>query len=373
MKKVMLVFGTRPEAVKLCPLVMELRKRPDEFRTVVCVTAQHREMLDQVLNIFNVKTDYDLNLMKNNQSLFDITSNCLTGIGKIINKEEPDIVLVQGDTTTTFAGSLAAYYNKIRVGHVEAGLRTYDKYSPFPEEINRRLVGVIADIHFAPTDRNKRNLLLEGVPAERIVVTGNTVIDALLWVRERIHSTEKAYSELGTVDFRKRIILVTGHRRENFGLGFIEICSALKELAEANRDVELVYPVHLNPNVLGPVRKVLCGVPNIKLIKPLHYEPFIYLMDKCHFIISDSGGIQEEAPSLGKPVLLTRNATERPEAVEVNAVKIVGTTKRKIIEEANKLLKDPKYYAEMSNAKNPYGDGYACKRIIENLWQNDWQ
>lgn len=348
-------------------MVIELRKRPHKFSTVVCVTAQHREMLDQVLKVFNVKTDYDLNLMKNDQSLFDITADCLTEIGKIINRENPDIVIVQGDTTTTFVASLAAYYNKIKVAHVEAGLRTFNKYSPFPEEINRRLVGVIADIHFAPTERNKRNLIFEGVPAEKIVVTGNTIIDALLWIRKKIRYKKKVYKELENIDFRKKIILVTGHRRENFGKTFIEICYALRELAKGNRDIELVYPVHMNPNISEPVKKTLSGYPNIKLIAPLDYEPFIYLMDKCYFIISDSGGIQEEAPSLGKPVLVTRNTTERPEAVDVNAAKLVGTIKRKIVSEANKLLNDPESYARMSKVQNPYGDGRACKRIVANL------
>jgi len=283
--------------------------------------------------------------------------------------EKPDIVLVQGDTTTTFTASLAAFYNHIKVGHVEAGLRTGNKYSPFPEEINRRLTGHIADIHFAPTSRNKNNLLFEGIPEENIIVTGNTVIDALLWVRQKIKSENRTYNELESIDFRKKIILVTGHRRENFGEGFINLCDALRDVAKENRDVEIVYPVHLNPNVRKPVHELLSGIDNIKLIEPVDYEPFIYLMDRCHFIISDSGGIQEEAPSLGKPVLVTRNTTERPEALEVGAVKLVGTDKVKIIEGAERLLNDSESYRRMSRVQNPFGDGHACERIISSLGQ----
>jgi UDP-N-acetylglucosamine 2-epimerase (non-hydrolysing) len=367
MKKVMLIFGTRPEAIKLCPLVKELKKQKDKFETIVCVTAQHREMLDQVLDVFDVKPDYDLNIMKNDQTLFDITCRCLTEIGDVIKKEKPDIVVVQGDTTTTFVTSLAAYYNKVKVGHVEAGLRTGNKYSPFPEEINRRITSVIADLHFAPTQKSKNNLLSEGVREEDIVVTGNTVIDALLWVRRKIQNERKEYKELDSIDFTQKIILVTGHRRENFGQDLINICEALKKIAAKYSDIEIVYPVHLNPNVSKPVYNLLSGIDNINLLKPLDYEPFVYLMVKSHLIISDSGGIQEEAPSLGKPVLVTRNTTERPEAVETGAVKLVGTDRNKIIKETEKLLNDPQYYHSMALLQNPYGDGHACERIINTL------
>jgi len=367
MKKVLVVFGTRPEAIKLCPLILELKENRDKFLTFVCVTAQHREMLDQVLNFFGVVPDYDLNLMKNDQTLFDITSRTIIETGGIIEKESPDIVIVQGDTTTTFASSLAAYYNQVQVGHVEAGLRTENKYSPFPEEINRRLTTHIADIHFAPTEKSYQNLVAEGIPRNKIVVTGNTVIDSLLWVRERVRAGQKTFDELTNIDFSKKIILVTGHRRENFGQKFIDICAALKEIAIHNKDVELVYPVHLNPNVKEPVYSILSGIENIKLLEPMGYASFVYLMDQCFFIISDSGGIQEEAPSLGKPVLVTRNTTERPEAVEAGAVKLVGTDKSKIVSETTRLLNDCGHYEEMSIVKNPYGDGQASRRIVKSL------
>jgi UDP-N-acetylglucosamine 2-epimerase (non-hydrolysing) len=367
MKKVMLVFGTRPEAIKLCPLAIEFKKYFYKFNTIVCVTAQHREMLDQVLSIFNVIPEYDLNLMKDNQTLFDITSTALIETGKIIEREKPDIVLVQGDTTTTFSASLAAYYHHMKVGHVEAGLRTGEKYSPFPEELNRKLTGSIADIHFVPTVRNKEALLSEGVSEETIILTGNTVIDALLWVREKIKFEKKKFKELNGINFEKKIILVTGHRRENFGEEFISICSALKEIAERNNGVEIVYPVHLNPNVKKPVHKILSKIKNIKLIEPLEYEPFVYLMDKSYFIISDSGGIQEEAPSLGKPILVTRNTTERPEAITAGAAMLVGTNKQKIVAEAEMLLNEYSSYIKMSNVKNPFGDGSACKKIMEGV------
>ncbi len=363
----MLTFGTRPEAIKLCPLIKELKKQDDEFETIVCVTAQHREMLDQVLDVFDVTPDYDLNIMKDDQTLFDVTCRCLSEIGEVIKKEYPDIVLVQGDTTTTFVTSLAAYYHRVKIGHVEAGLRTGNKYSPFPEEINRKITSVIADIHFAPTQKSKNNLLSEGVREEDIVVTGNTVIDALLWVRKKIQNERKEYKELDAIDFTKKIVLVTGHRRENFGQDLINICHALKEIAEKYNDIEIVYPVHLNPNVSKPVYRLLSGVDNIDLLKPLDYEPFVYLMDKSYLIISDSGGIQEEAPSLGKPVLVTRNTTERPEAVETGAVKLVGTDPNKIIQETEKLLNNQQYYRRMALTQNPYGDGQACERIIKRL------
>jgi UDP-N-acetylglucosamine 2-epimerase (non-hydrolysing) len=367
MKKILLGLGTRPEAIKLCPLIKELKKQAEKFETIVCVTAQHREMLDQVLNIFDVKPDYDLNLMKKNQTLSDITCDCLNEVGNVIKKEGPDIVLVQGDTTTTFATALGAYYNRVMIGHVEAGLRTGNKYSPFPEEINRKLTTAIADIHFAPTQKNKINLLSEGISEERIAVTGNTVIDALLWVREKIRAERREYQELSNINFQNRIILVTGHRRENFGREFINVCQALREIALIHSDCEIVYPVHMNPNVRKPVYSILSGIKNIKLIEPLGYEPFVYLMDRAYFIISDSGGVQEEAPSLGKPVLVTRNTTERPEAVEAGTVKLVGTDKDKIMEESGKLFNDKKYYDRMARIENPYGDGHACEKIISGL------
>ena len=367
MKKILIVFGTRPEAIKLCPLITELKKHPEKYETVVCVTAQHREMLDQVLEIFSITPDYDLNLMTHNQSLADLTARCISEIDGIIKKLKPDMLIVQGDTTTTFSAALAAYYSKVKIGHVEAGLRTFNKYSPFPEEINRKLTTGLADIHFAPTDINKKNLLSEGVLQESVIITGNTVIDALLWVREKIVSENKTYEELKDIDFSKKLILVTGHRRENFGEGFINILSAIKEIAENNSDVEIVYPVHFNPNVRKPVEQLLTGISNIKLIEPLDYEPFIYIMDKSYLIISDSGGVQEEAPSLGKPVLVTRDTTERPEAVDTGVVKIVGVDKDKIIDEAQVLLDSIEHYNAMSTIQNPYGDGQACKVIAESL------
>lgn len=367
MKHVMLVFGTRPEAIKLCPLVLELKRRATEFKTTVCVTAQHREMLDQVLGIFDVRPDFDLDLMRQDQSLAYITSNCLNRISEIVERSLPDILLVQGDTTTSFAASLAAYYSKVPVGHVEAGLRTYDKYSPFPEEANRRLTSAIADIHYAPTPSNRDNLLREGIAAEDILVTGNTVIDALFWVRKKIQADPKRYAKLADIDPGSTMILITGHRRENFGKRFSEICHAFKRLAERHPDVAIVYPVHLNPNVRRPVHEILAGVGNIKLIEPVDYELFVYLMDRSHFIISDSGGIQEEAPSLGKPVLVTRDTTERPEAVAAGAVKLVGADPQKIVVEAELLLGDRAAYARMANVRNPYGDGLACQRIAQSL------
>jgi len=369
MRKIMLVFGTRPEAIKMCPLIIELKRHQREFKTVVCTTAQHREMLDQVLNIFDVVPDFDLNLMTEDQTLFDITFRALNGLGTLIQQESPDLVFVQGDTTSTFAASLAAYYNRVPIGHVEAGLRTGDKFSPFPEEINRKLTGHIADLHFAPTKTNRDNLVKEGIPPENIVVTGNTVIDALLWVRGKIGSNGERYRELNCIDFTRRVILVTGHRRENFGTGLMNICNALREIAQNYEDIELVYPVHFNPNVRRVVSNSLSGIGNIKLIDPLNYAPFVHLMDNCYFIISDSGGIQEEAPSLGKPVLVTRNTTERPEAIEVGAAKLVGTNKDKIISEAERLLTDHNYYENIAHVTNPYGDGKASQRIAKRLLQ----
>jgi UDP-N-acetylglucosamine 2-epimerase (non-hydrolysing) len=367
MNKLLFVFGTRPEAIKLCRLVIALKAYHREFHTVTCVTAQHREMLDQVLRSFDVEPDYDLNLMKKNQTLFDITTNILNKLDGIIRKEKIDIVIVQGDTTTTFAAALAAYYNRVSVGHVEAGLRTGDKYSPFPEEMNRKLTTSLSDIHFAPTESNRKNLLAEGIPEERIIVTGNTVIDALLWVRDKIRIEQKKFAELAKINFSKRVILITGHRRENFGQGFVNLCNALKDIAVRNADVEIVYPVHLNPNVRQPVNAILSGIGNIKLLEPLDYEPFVHLMDRSYFIITDSGGVQEEAPSLGKPVLVTRSTTERPEALDSGAVKLVGTDRQRIINESQQLLSDKDVYRRMSIVQNPYGDGHACERIIKAL------
>jgi UDP-N-acetylglucosamine 2-epimerase (non-hydrolysing) len=366
-KKVMVVFGTRPEAIKLCPLVLSLRQQADRFHTLVCVTAQHREMLDQVLQVFGVVPDRDLDLMTPGQSLPDITARALQQTAAVIAAEQPDVVIVQGDTTTTFAASLAAYYQRTAVAHVEAGLRTGDKYAPFPEEICRKLTGAIADFHFAATQRSRDNLLAEGVRADRIVVTGNTVIDALLWVRDKARAATTPYPELRDVDLGKRLVLVTGHRRENFGARFVDICNALKSLAQRNPDIEIVYPVHRNPNVTSPVHRILSRIPNIKLIEPLSYEPFVYLMDKSHCIISDSGGVQEEAPSLGKPVLVTRDITERQEAVEAGVARLVGSDPDAIVAETESLLNDPGAYARFTRIDNPFGDGHASERIVEAL------
>ena len=367
MKKILIVFGTRPEAIKLCPLVIELKKHPEEFETIVCVTAQHREMLDQVLDIFSIKPDYDLNLMTHDQSLADLTARCISGMDGIIKKVRPDMLIVQGDTTTTFSASLAAFYNHITVAHVEAGLRTGNKFSPFPEEANRKLTTVIADVHYAPTARNKENLVRENIKDKDICVTGNTVIDALLWVRDKLRNESVICDELKDIDFSRKIVLVTGHRRENFGQGFSNVCAALRDVALKNPDIDIIYPVHLNPNVQKPVKEILGNIKNVILIKPLDYKPFVQLMDKSYFIISDSGGVQEEAPSLGKPVLVTRDTTERPEAVDTGVVKLVGTDINKIVSEANLLIKDLKYYEAMSKVQNPYGDGQACNRIVTNL------
>jgi UDP-N-acetylglucosamine 2-epimerase (non-hydrolysing) len=366
-KRLIVIFGTRPEAIKLCPLVLELKKHPKEFHTVTCVTAQHREMLDQVLNLFNVKPDHDLNLMKSNQTLFHITTSVLNQLDAIFKHEQSDMVIVQGDTTTTFAAALAAYYNRISVGHVEAGLRTWDKYAPYPEEMNRKLTTALADIHFAPTNQSKDNLIAEGVPEEKVIITGNTVIDALMMVRSKLINKRKEFDHLSGINFNKRIILVTGHRRESFGQGFIDLCNALKEIALNNPDVEVVYPVHLNPNVRKPVLSILSDLSNVKLIEPMEYEPFVSLLDKSFLVITDSGGIQEEAPALGKPVLVTRDKTERPEALATGAVKLVGTSHKKIVEEAQKILNDQDIYKKMSIVQNPYGDGHACERIIDAL------
>ena len=372
MLKVLTVFGTRPEAIKLAPVIKKLEYNSKYFISKVCVTAQHRQMLDQVLQLFEIKPDYDLNIMKPGQDLFDVTCNVLQVLKKKKKKEEPDIVLVHGDTSTTMATSLAAYYCRIPIGHVEAGLRTGNKYAPFPEEINRRVAGALTDIHFAPTGAARANLLQEGVSAASIHITGNTVIDALLDVVARLKNNNALRAELdhrfSFLDASKRLVLVTGHRRENFGDGFESICHALATIAEFNSDVEILYPVHLNPNVQEPVKRILGERhKNITLIEPLDYLPFVYLMNRAYLIITDSGGVQEEAPSLGKPVLVMRETTERPEAIEAGTVKLVGTSKINIINEVQRLMTDDVAYKRMSLAHNPYGDGKASKRIIQSL------
>ncbi|MFX4281049.1 non-hydrolyzing UDP-N-acetylglucosamine 2-epimerase [Aliarcobacter butzleri] len=370
MKKILLVFGTRPEAIKMAPLVKSFEKEKT-IELKVCVTAQHREMLDQVLQIFDIKPDFDLNIMKKGQDLYDITSEILLGLRNVFEEFKPDIILVHGDTTTTSASSLAAFYNKIKVGHVEAGLRTGDIYSPWPEEVNRQITGVLANYHFAPTIMSQNNLLKENKNPKNIIVTGNTVIDALFLALDKIKNNDKIKNEIiKSINLQykiisdKKIILVTGHRRENFGKGFINICEALKVLASNNPNIDIVYPVHLNPNVQKPVKDILSNTSNVYLISPLQYEQFIYMMNKSYFIITDSGGVQEEAPSLGKPVLVMRSTTERPEAVKAGTVKLVGTSKENIIKEAQKLLDDKVEYEKMSKAHNPYGDGNACKKIV---------
>jgi UDP-N-acetylglucosamine 2-epimerase (non-hydrolysing) len=373
--KVLLAFGTRPEAIKMAPLVKVLESDP-AFNVIVAVTAQHREMLDQVLELFEITPDYDLNIMKSGQDLYDVSSAVLLGMRDVLKESQPDIVLVHGDTATTFAASLAAFYARIPVGHVEAGLRTHDLYSPWPEEANRQLTGRIAQWHFAPTARNRRDLLAEQVNENQILETGNTVIDALQWVTQKIESSDElkaAISEklqqagLKTSLSDKRYVLITGHRRENFGQGFDNICSALKQLAESYPDVHFVYPVHLNPNVQKPVRSLLADLNNVHLIEPLGYEPFVWLMQNCQLVLTDSGGVQEEAPGLGKPVLVMRDTTERPEAVEAGTVKLVGTAADTIVSEVSRLLSDDDAYAVMSRAHNPYGDGKACERIAKFL------
>ena len=377
MKKVLIVFGTRPEAIKMAPVVKALQVNAEKFVTKVCVTAQHREMLDQVLEIFDIKPDYDLNLMKSDQDLYDISSRVLVGMRSVLSDFKPDIVLVHGDTTTSTMAALAAFYNQIPVGHVEAGLRTHNIYSPWPEEMNRQLTGRIATYHFAPTKLAQENLLREGIPSEKIFVTGNTVIDALNMALGKIHENKEiqenirrkiksyGYNNLELVEkVERKLILITGHRRENFGSGFENMCSAIREIAMSNTNFDLIYPVHLNPNVQRPVHEILDGIANVYLIPPLEYLPFIYLMEKCYLVLTDSGGIQEEAPSLGKPVLVMRDTTERPEAVEAGTVKLVGTNKHEIIDEVSRLIDDDDYYKKMSNAVNPYGDGMASSRIV---------
>lgn len=382
MKKIMLVFGTRPEAIKMAPLVKEFQKHPGDFETTVCVTGQHRQMLDQVLDIFDITPDYDLNIMKQGQDLYDVTARVLTGMRDILKEARPDVVLVHGDTTTSTAAALAAFYQQIPVGHVEAGLRTHNIYSPWPEEMNRQLTGRIAEFNFAPTPLSRENLIRENVADSKITVTGNTVIDALYWVVDRIKNDVRLDSQLKDVlanagydtdrlsDGRK-LVLITGHRRENFGDGFISMCNAIKALTEKYPDVDFVYPMHLNPNVRKPIHEVfgenLEGLDNMFFIEPLEYLSFVYLMEKSDIVLTDSGGIQEEAPGLGKPVLVMRDTTERPEALEAGTVKLVGTDYDRIVSEVSALLDDRSLYEAMSRAVNPYGDGKACGRIVKEL------
>ena len=368
MKTNLIVFGTRPEAIKMAPLVLAF-KNEKSFITKICVTAQHREMLDQVLEFFEITPDFDLNVMKPNQNLYSLTATIIEGMKPVLEEVKPDFVYVHGDTTTSMAVGIAAFYGGAKVCHVEAGLRTFDRKYPFPEEFNRQLTGKIADYHFAPTLLSQKNLLKENTNSNTIIVTGNTVIDALLFGIEKVNTSKFEDNEIEnlkeTLDFQKKIILVTGHRRENHGQGLLNICSALKTIAEKNPETQIIYPVHLNPNVEQPVYELLSGITNIKLVKPLAYAAFIWLMGKAYLIITDSGGIQEEAPSLGKPVLVTRDTTERPEAVEEGTVLLVGTDTQKIIEETQKLISDINYYKEMSLLHNPYGDGKSCNRIVD--------
>ncbi|WP_127959517.1 non-hydrolyzing UDP-N-acetylglucosamine 2-epimerase [Serratia microhaemolytica] len=365
--KVLTVFGTRPEAIKMAPLVHALAA-DDAFESRVCVTAQHREMLDQVLSLFAIVPDYDLDIMKPEQGLTEITCLILQGLKAVLADFKPDLVLVHGDTTTTFAASLAAFYQRIPVGHIEAGLRTGNLYSPWPEEGNRKLTGHLASYHFAPTEHARQNLLREAVPAAQIFVTGNSVIDALLWVRDSIMTDQQRFAALKQnypfLDSNKKLILVTGHRRENFGEGVEQICRALVEIAQRHPEVQIVYPVHLNPNINQPVKRILKNINNIILIDPQNYLPFVYLMSSAYLILTDSGGIQEEAPSLGKPVLVMRDSTERPEAVAAGTIKLVGTDVKKIVDAVSLLLHDESQYQAMSRAHNPYGDGHACQRIL---------
>jgi UDP-N-acetylglucosamine 2-epimerase (non-hydrolysing) len=387
-KRILLVFGTRPEAIKMAPLVKEFQLHPDKFETIVCVTAQHREMLDQVLNLFEINPDYDLNLMKQGQDLYDITSKVILGMRDVLSEVKPDLVLVHGDTTTSTASALAAFYQQIPVGHIEAGLRTHNIYSPWPEEMNRQITGRIATYHFSPTETSKSNLLKEGIKESNIFVTGNTVIDALHIVLEQIRTKPKLETTVlsllskngisenlcsSWIDNKRKLVLITGHRRENFGEGFINICKAIKELAEKYPEVDFVYPMHLNPNVRKPISEVFgeisdnsCNLrSNVHFIEPLEYLPFVYLMSKSYLVLTDSGGIQEEAPGLGKPVLVMRDTTERPEALEAGTVILVGTKKDVIFDKVSELIEDTKTYKTMSKANNPYGDGKSCQRIIE--------
>lgn len=391
MKKVLLVFGTRPEAIKMAPLIKTLVEYPEDFKTLVCVTGQHREMLDQVLRLFDIVPDYDLDIMKKGQDLYDVTSRVLLGMRDVLKEVQPDIVLVHGDTTTSVAAALAAFYQQIPVGHVEAGLRTGNIYSPWPEEMNRLITGRIASYNFSPTELSRHNLVKENVPVESIIVTGNTVIDALLWVVDKIKKDKNLNNELSTRISRvgydvarldggeRKLVLITGHRRENFGDGFMNICSAIRDLAQKYPNVDFVYPMHLNPNVRKPIHEVFVGMEslpegtgwgdnaNMFFIEPLEYMEFVYLMEKSFFVLTDSGGIQEEAPGLGKPVLVMRDTTERPEALEAGTVRLVGTSNTVIYNEVSKLLDDNLHYEKMSKAVNPYGDGKACERIVNFL------
>lgn len=382
MKTVMLVFGTRPEAIKMCPLVKEFQKYPNDFRTIVCVTGQHREMLDQVLQIFEVAPDYDLNIMKQGQDLYDVTSRVLLGLRDVLKQEQPDVVFVHGDTTTSTAAAIAAFYQQIPVAHVEAGLRTHNIYSPWPEEMNRQITSRIAAYNYAPTPLSRQNLLQENVANETITVTGNTVIDALYMVVNKIKQDQQLGEQLAQniltagydvnrLSHDKKMVLITGHRRENFGDGFIKMCTAIKDLTQKYPDVDFIYPMHLNPNVRKPIHEVfgeeLNDLGNMFFIEPLEYLNFVYLMEKCTIVLTDSGGIQEEAPGLGKPVLVMRDTTERPEAVDAGTVKLVGTNYQKIVDNVSQLLDDLEYYNTMSKAVNPYGDGKACERIVNQL------
>lgn len=382
MKKVMLVFGTRPEAIKMAPLVKEFQKQPKRVETVVCVTGQHREMLDQVLKIFDIKPDYDLNIMKQGQDLYDVTARVLTGMRDVLKEVKPDVVLVHGDTTTSTAAALAAFYQQIPVGHVEAGLRTHNIYSPWPEEMNRLLTGRLATYHFSPTPLSRNNLIKESVDDRNIIITGNTVIDALYWVVDKIKNNKELDNELEDILSKagydvnrlnngKKLVLITGHRRENFGDGFINMCTAIKDLTVKYPDLDFVYPMHLNPNVRKPIHEVfgenLSGLKNMFFIEPLEYLSFVYLMEKSSIVLTDSGGIQEEAPGLGKPVLVMRDTTERPEALDAGTVKLVGTDYNKIVNEVSSLIDDKAAYEKMSKAVNPYGDGLACGRIVNEL------
>lgn len=371
MKNILFIFGTRPEAIKLAPLIIELRKFPDIFNVYVCVTAQHREMLDQVLSFFEIVPDHDLDIMKPGQTLFDVTAASLAGLRDVIHSTAPDWVIVQGDTTTVFTASLAAFYYHIKVAHVEAGLRSFNKFAPFPEEMNRVMTSHIADLHFCPTENARTNLQREGISDKTISVVGNTVIDALLYGVHKVKnrtadSFGDAFNDIKVQDLSKKIILVTGHRRENFGRPFEDICRALKELA-ARKDVVIIYPVHLNPNVRKPVFDILNGIDNVHLIEPLEYPAFIWLMEKSYLILTDSGGVQEEAPSLGKPVLVMREVTERTEGVDAGTAKLVGTDQEKILREVVRLLDDPLHYTAMTSRKNPYGDGRSSQKIREVL------
>ena len=382
MKKVMLVFGTRPEAIKMAPLVKEFQNYSDKFETIVCVTGQHREMLDQVLHLFEITPDYDLNIMKQGQDLYDVTARVLTGMRDVLKEANPDVVLVHGDTTTSTAAALAAFYQQIPVGHVEAGLRTHNIYSPWPEEMNRQITGRISTYNFAPTQLSRENLLKENINEESIIITGNSVIDALYWVVNKIKSDKdlnetlkdilfKAGYDVNRLDDNKKLVLITGHRRENFGNGFINMCTAIKDLTIKYPEVDFVYPMHLNPNVRKPIHEVfgenLSNLGNMFFIEPLEYLSFVYLMEKSTIVLTDSGGIQEEAPGLGKPVLVMRDTTERPEALSAGTVKLVGTDYDKIMNEVSTLLDDENIYEQMSKAVNPYGDGLACERIVEHL------